>query len=328
VEVNHVTADVADQTGVSRLPESTGNPTADRIVAALTGAFEAAFPGRVRGYYLRGSYATGTAVPGSDLDLFVVFKDRFQEPDEAERADRLRDDCAHASPVLLEAIVVSERRLREPSALALALNLKLATRLVHGDDIRPALPEFDATAYVRAVVHAPYHSYAYPVQRRGAPLTYPLAHIDPSDEFYGYGQWSVPGPDGTPVPSTKLLVGSVCWTATALVALRTGRYVADKRASVELYRDQIGDEWTDLVVRVHQVCRDRWQYRLPDAEPDRGVLRELCDRALDFQNHFLRAYRCYLLGELRSRVPDRQALATRRLCQVQFPDPEVAAALQ
>jgi predicted nucleotidyltransferase len=40
----------------------------------VVGVFGAAFPHRVGGCYLRGSYATGTRTTGSDLDLFVVFR--------------------------------------------------------------------------------------------------------------------------------------------------------------------------------------------------------------------------------------------------------------
>lgn len=310
------------------LQESTGDPAADRIVRGVIGIFEQTFPDRVRGYYLRGSFASGTRTAGSDLDLFVVFRDGFADRAEAERAIELAGHCALISPILLELLPVSEQRLQQPDALALALNLKLATRLLHGGDIRPSLPPLEVDTYVRSVVHIPYHSYAYPQQRRtGGPLTYPLAHIDPDGPFYGYDQWPVPGPDGVEVPSTKLLVGSVCWTATALVALYAGRYVRDKSASVELYRQHIGDRWTDLVERVYERCRNQWQYRLPTADRDREELRELCSRALAFQNHFLARYRDYQLAELRSGVPDRQQLAARRLRQIHFPDQEVAGAL-
>ena len=51
--------------------------------------FVAAFPGRVRGVYLRGSHASGTSIDGCDLDLFVVFKDRFVDGAEYERARAL-----------------------------------------------------------------------------------------------------------------------------------------------------------------------------------------------------------------------------------------------
>lgn len=313
------------------LRESTGDPAADQIVQGVTGVFGQAFPDRIRGCYLRGSYATGTRATGSDLDLFVVFADRFPDDRvEARRAWAVARSCALISPILLEIIVVSEQQLRLPDNHALAQNLKHASRLLHGQDIRRDLPELQPDAYLRSTVDAPYTSYAYPVQRRDRPvLTYPLRHLDPEGPFLGYDQWLVPGPDGTDVPSTKLLVGTVGWTATALIVLQTGRYVPDKRASVDLYREHVADQWTDLVAGVYELCRDRWHYLVPTADPDRRRLRALCDRALAFQNHYLLRFREFLLAELRSSgAPDRQLWAARRLGKLQFPDQEVVGALQ
>jgi len=52
---------------------STGNVRVDTALRGAIGIFEAAFPGRIRGYYLFGSQMDGSAVAISDIDLFVVF---------------------------------------------------------------------------------------------------------------------------------------------------------------------------------------------------------------------------------------------------------------
>jgi hypothetical protein len=310
------------------LRESTGSPIADRILQGVIGIFEQVFPDRVRGYFVRGSYASATSTEGSDLDMFVVFKDAFIEPAEAAKARDICGHCALLSPLLLEVLVVSERQLHHEDNLVVALQLKFASRPVHGQDIRPQLPELRADAYVRAVVGAPYFTYTHPALRRGSPqLSYPLDHIDPEGAFYGFDRWLIPGPGGVDVPSTKLLVATVGWTATALIALATGRYVRDKSACVDLYQEHVGDQWTELVAGVHELCRNRWHYRLPTAEGDRRRLRQLCGQALAFQNHFLGRYRSYLLDELRCAVPQRQALAAGRLAQIHYPDSEVVDAL-
>lgn len=291
----------------------------DRILEGAAGIFEQAFPGRIRGVYLRGSHASGNATPGSDIDLFVVFEADFVDRAEAQRARAICRHCAQLCPVVLEIIAVSEGHLHDQRDVALALALKLSTRLVSGADIRPNLPELDPDTYVRSVVHTPCFSYVYPAQRQ-APLRFPLEHIDPDGTFLGFDQWRLPGPDGSELPSTKLLVATVGWTATAIIALRTGRYVRDKAECARLYAERIADEWTELVVDVHELCRNRWQYRVPDGPSDRRRLRELCERTLPFQNHFLELYRGYQLEELRSGDPERQRLAAERLETIVFPD--------
>ena len=73
-----------------------GDPEIDRVLRGFVGACDAAFPGRVRAYYLTGSWADGTGVrtPGdalnsSDIDVTVVFAGALSD---AEAADfrRLR----------------------------------------------------------------------------------------------------------------------------------------------------------------------------------------------------------------------------------------------
>ena len=305
---------------------STGDPRCDKIIHGVIGVFETTFPNRIRGYYLRGSRASGTSTTGSDIDLFIIFKDRFLNEEEYYQAHDLNEYCAQLSPILLECLLVGELGLQRN--IDIALNLKLATRLLYGEDISSDLPAFEPDRYVRAVMHTPYFSYTFPPERRNAgPLTYPMHHIAPADQFFGYTQWTMPTADASDQPSTKLLIASVGWTATAIVALQTGRYVKDKAACVDLYRTRVGDQWTDLVVTVHELCRNRWHYQVPRSNSDRQILREMCSRALTFENHFLTIYRDYQLAELAEANPERQQLATQHLHEIVFPDDEVLAAL-
>ena len=301
------------------LIESTSDHRCDTITQGLIGVFGIAFPDRVRGVYLRGSRASGASIAGSDLDLFVVFRDQFADRDEYDRARDLADHCARISPVLLEIVLVGERILREPLGFNTALNLKLATRLLYGDDIRLGLPDYNADQYRRSVVHTPFNSYRVGRQDTG-PLAFPLQPLDPDGPFLGFDQWAYPDGGGVERPSTKLLVATVGWTATAIIALSGGDYVRDKAACADLYRRQVADEWTDLVVRTHDLCRNRWQYRIPDDDHDRRALRELCEQALPFQNHFIALYRQAQRAELESDDPERRRVAEWGLAQVTFPD--------
>jgi hypothetical protein len=87
-----------DEVMTTTLLESTGAPSADRILQGVIGILEQVFPGRVRGYFVRGSYASDTSTEGSDLDMFVVFKDAFVEPAEAGKARSICRHCALLSP--------------------------------------------------------------------------------------------------------------------------------------------------------------------------------------------------------------------------------------
>jgi len=64
------------------LAHSTGDGRIDECLRAFITIIEAVFPQRIRTYYVLGSYADRNAVPGSDIDLFVVSKDRFRREDQ------------------------------------------------------------------------------------------------------------------------------------------------------------------------------------------------------------------------------------------------------
>lgn len=309
------------------LQYATGDRRIDQVLRGVVGVFEAAFPGRVRAYYLLGSYANGSAVPTSDLDMGVLIADRYRDGAEGDRAIRLCQDCEAISGMLLELWVSSEERLRQPDRFGTALQLRFSSRFLHGEDVRGRLVAQADDRYVRWAAHVPVYGL---LGERGHPpaLTYPLDYPDPAGEFYGYDRLTLPGAGAADQPSTKLVVAIVGRIAAALIALRTGRYVGSKRESVELYRAHIADEWTDLVEQVYALCRIRWGYLVPADPVDRHLLRDLCRRALAFENHFLAAYQDYLLGLLR--MPDRvqRLSALETLRQVIYSTPQVTAAVQ
>src|SRR4028119_2013997 len=85
---------------------TTGVVTIDRLLRGLVRLIELSFAGRVRGFYLEGSYADGSAVSTSDVDLRVVFKDTV-DPAERQRfaatVDALKHVSSHALDIKLEA---------------------------------------------------------------------------------------------------------------------------------------------------------------------------------------------------------------------------------
>jgi predicted nucleotidyltransferase len=101
-----------------RLHESTRDPAVDALLIAVLQAFGRAFPGRVEICYLIGSYADATGVPTSDIDLTLVFADRWR-PGESLRAAALLAQVAAASSLELDGSLVEGAILAEGVAPAL-----------------------------------------------------------------------------------------------------------------------------------------------------------------------------------------------------------------
>jgi hypothetical protein len=243
------------------LIERTGLPAIDEYLAGLIEIFELAFPGRVRAYYLAGSFATADAVAGSDIDFRSIFKGEFAAG-EAERATRLRDSCARISAFQLDMPVRCEAHYLSGAEDPLAL--KTASLLLYGADIRDQLAVPPLDRYARMITEAPRRNLA---RLRGGPIIrYPLGYPDPDGEFYGY---DVAG-------RTQHFVVSIGWAATGLLVLDAGQYVARKSAWLDLYRQHIADEWLPFLAAVYGRCRIDWAYAIPADAAGRAELRELC----------------------------------------------------
>jgi hypothetical protein len=306
---------------------STGDDRADTILRGAVSLWEGVFPERIRGYYLSGSYANATAAPTSDLDLTILFKDRYRDQAESDRAQQL---CA-AIEALHPAIFVdmgylSEQSLRQADRISVALQLKMSSSLIYGEDIRDQITAIPDARYVRDAMHIPYFSSRYGRSQLHV-LRFPLDYPNPKGRFYGYDGWSLASSGDAEQASIKMLVVIVGRIATAIVALHSGAYVGTKRDSVALYRKHIHDEWMDLVEQVYDACKVRWQYRVPTKPSDQEQLRALCQRALDFENHFFALYRSYLLDELNSSEREGQLRALERLGQIIYPDEAINNAL-
>jgi predicted nucleotidyltransferase len=56
------------------LRATTRSAQVDEIIADVVSAFASVMSGEVRGFYVAGSYAEGTSVPGSDIGLIAVLR--------------------------------------------------------------------------------------------------------------------------------------------------------------------------------------------------------------------------------------------------------------
>jgi hypothetical protein len=293
----------------------------DQVLCQVVCTFEAAFPNRIRGYYVGGSYANGSHVPTSDLDLFIVFREAFAEGERA-RAERLGRHCARTSAAELELPITDEASLVGVNRMA----LKMDSALVYGEDVRDQIPLLQMADYVRQVSYRPL-SYIGAVLRDSETLTFPVDYPDPQGVFYGYDREMGPY-TGTRTRGTKWLVVNVCWIATALIAIQARQYVAGKSHCAHRYRECVGDKWTGLVSAIYERCKLRWAYRIPGDRDGRRQLKALCRQTLGFENHYLDVYREYLLERMQLGSNREKLYTARCLGEIIYPDEKVATALR
>jgi predicted nucleotidyltransferase len=301
---------------------SCGDSRVDDMVRGLIGSFEAAFPGRIRACYVEGSYADWTAVAASDIDLVIVFKDRFDGERERAAARRLGEQCSVLVAFELDLDLVDEAQLAEGAFPT----LKLASRLLYGEDIRPRIPLLPIDTWTRERMRAAYWLIVK-VFKRPAAVRRPLAYPRPDEEFYGYDQRTIVLPDGSQVRCTRDLIRVTGWAATALIALKAGIYVVRKHDCHEIYQRSIGDEWSDLLSNIYERCKSDWNYAIPEQPHDRRQLRAICARTLEFENHFLAIFREFVLGELRGGDAKARHDAAWLLGQIPYEDDAIREAL-
>ncbi len=266
-----------------------GYPHIDRAIAAVVTLYEAAFPERIRGYYLVGSLSRGTATANSDIDMEIIFKEAFLA-DERQRLDAIKQASRALSPIHLDLTARDEVSLPQVDTVA----LKTASTLVYGEDTRASIPLPTIETYLRRV-SSPTHR-ALTSEFRTLPVSVPLTYPQPYVEFYGY----VPTDPDHPhtVWGTKIWVLDIGWMATFLLAYQKGTFVPSKDDMPRLYRELINDAWTSFITDLHDLCRLEWQYAIPTKSADRARLRALCEQTLAFENHVMGFYQSWLTHEL------------------------------
>jgi len=260
---------------------TTGDLRADSVLADVVASLHKAIGPDLRGLYVAGSYASRSAVPLSDLDLSAV----LQEGSDEQLAGRVAEECAGRSPIRLDLVTLTASAIAE-RFVALVPAFRLGTVLVYGADVREEVPLPSLDAFAAAWADRA-REFMFRI-RRVETAEYPLTYPDPEEEFFGHDRATISDwyPPGT-TRSTKELVAIVGSAATALVARVGGAYVTTKTECVRLYADRVGDEWTYLVRRIHDLCRTRLNYGVPSSKAERSELRGMCAKVLAFENHML-----------------------------------------
>ena len=296
---------------------STDVKIVDQIIGEIVRRGELYFPGRIRGYYLVGSYAVGEAVASSDIDMVIPFKDNISAQ-EKQLFSAFKQDCQQLSPLAIDLTPIGEVQLFQTGGV----RFQTASLLIYGEDIRAAVPLKLVAEHIRDTMHAQYPLFA---RVRGNPsrLIFPLDYPDPTGEFLGYDCRSMRLADGTIGPGIKDLVINVLCPAEALILYKTNRYLGSgswKRNCATQYRISINDEWTQLVADVYEYGCKKWAYLVPEVTEERQRLRKLCEQALGFENHFLLQYKDYVLAQLPQVDSYVQLRYVQRLGEIIYPD--------
>ena len=256
-------------------------PENKEILPLLDGAIglvETMFPERIRAHYLTGSFAEGTAVSNSDLDMITVFKDKFSEG-EADKLRQLRHHATKLSPYRLDLTPKCEADLIAKGATG----LKLAGKFLYGTDIREQIPFEPIEQYRHDVVRG-WQIYQREIRGDVEIVPFPITPPDPDGEFLGYekfGNWQ--GGDRFE-PGTRVLINLTTIGATASLTVLHDERAGSKWQAIEKYQKLIGDEWGDWLAELYQLAKMKCGYAIPQDEELRQRLRSLIQRTPDYEN--------------------------------------------
>jgi hypothetical protein len=269
----------------------------DAFLRQAVETFEGAFPTAVSGYYLIGSYADGSAVGMSDLDLVVLFKGHLETVTKS-KAWHVGDALAARCPARLDLTISGDADPTWEKEY-----VRLASLFLYGEDVRNknVLPSPHPGGRRRRGPSRVSMVYAARMLRelRGVGrLRFPLAFPDPSGAFYGYDvirhpEWYPPGVTS----GLRELVNAVLLVADALTPPGpNGEGARTKAQAMQFYRERVGGKWADYVEALYRDAKLRWEYLVPSSAAERTRLGALCEQTLGFENHFLARYRSRVRG--------------------------------
>jgi hypothetical protein len=273
---------------------SVNHPAIDEALTRFVELYEMTYPHQILAYYLLGSHTDDSALATSDIDLELIIQTGSM-PSLALWSQRYPDTL-----VSFDVTTCEESALRQ----GVTPTLKVGGKLLYGTDICQHYPLLSLAQWTHDRMHAAYWL-MNAIYARPKPVLLSAPYPNPTEEFWGYVNRLVLLPDGRQVPSTRNLMRTVGWMATALLAWKAGLYVARKRDCVRLYRVR-GDDPNGAILLedLFGVWRGQWNYLIPEQPEARRQLRELCMRVREWEEAFLLQYRTYLLDELADGQPD------------------------
>lgn len=268
----------------TELVEATRIPEVDDALYSLVNILSLGAGESLRSIFLIGSYVNGSYTADSDVDLCLVLKDGAVEP----MRRRVASLAAHVSrtqrlvfdPMYngTEAPLYDSAKFTDdswgangyPCGPVLKLAIRSHSLLMWGEDIRSRIA-LSGPQEMLADVLAP--SLIRIRQERNLPpdskIPFPLSDPAPGKADMGYGD-------------LKRVSALVLHIARAMVFLRTGEFLFDKRQIPDAFAKHIGEPWIGLV---REIARAR-QGNLSQSE-SKDLHQYACKNMVAFEACFL-----------------------------------------
>jgi predicted nucleotidyltransferase len=286
---------------------------ADRLLAA--------FPGRLRSVYLLGSRADGRALPGSDVDLGLVFAG-ILGPGERDRIWDVVKAAGDTGPTIFDLSILDEADLRRGVRPPLKHG-----KLLAGEDRLKDCPLMPAADLVGYFAYTALH-FVGVIRGRPANLRYPLDFPAPGAEFCGYERYGVWTGRDEFRPGFNELVNLVTSIGGYRLASRTGQFPPNKRVAAEGYGQAFpGPAEGAMLTELYLLCRESAGGAVPAGAEQRAAIAAWCPQVLPFENAFLDEAIRRLPEFLRLEPPDLQLRLARAAVRLHSAAPEHAAPL-
>jgi predicted nucleotidyltransferase len=242
--------------------------------------------------YLIGSYIDNSAIPSSDLDIAIVYKN--EKPGEIDKISKFFSKASKdlfKTEIDLYLISVKHIKNLDPVQLLTreaVINVKIASQLIYGSDIRDLIHLPDSSAYINLTINTPFHfiskirGFAQPFDKNKF-LEFP----DPADYYYGYLSFVDKNNEST---KSKLVLSLIGWICTCLVAIKSEQMIGKKSDVYKNYKKYVNDKWTPYVEQAYRFIRQELEYKLPQQERHKKEMRDLCFKLLKFERNFIKEY--------------------------------------
>ncbi|MFN8670954.1 MAG: hypothetical protein U0457_02595 [Candidatus Sericytochromatia bacterium] len=258
----------------------------NKDILKIKEVFNTIFEEKFLSFYLIGSYAENYAINSSDIDGFIILTSVTDK--EIKNAYKLMEFFWENSLFDLDISIIQDINILTPlnnTEKMDAFLIKNNSYLFFGKDIKNNIPEINLKDYLDISIKRPIH-FISRVRKIKNP-SYPIDYPNKKDPYFGYCNRKILI-NGKKTKSTKELLVNVGWIATALIALKAEKMVLNKNDCLAKYKEYVNDEWFSFIEEIFSFCRNNYEYKIPKNKKDKLKLIELCKKALEFENYFLK----------------------------------------